>query len=145
MSKHEQTTDSERYSDLETVPSTDSYSTLEVADPYETVASVACELCLIRPSAGNHEFLACHTRPKFESQLCNACAGDATYFATTQRDSRENCKRCSRQLRHHETDQARGCFLEYKYLAIGKVPPRQTIIPYVNQWPAENTHKRHLR
>lgn len=137
----------DKFSDKETVSSltNESYSTLEVVEEpiISTNPRPSCELCSIRPSLGETEFLSCHTRPKFHVFLCDVHAGEATYFSTSYQNSKSNCLICSRRLSEHEFEQRRGCYLYYTFRQSGR-PIRETYVPYVNQWPGTNTHSRSL-
>lgn len=134
---------SDPYSDKETI-SNESYSTLEVISDNITLPIQPCELCRTRPGLGNKEYLSCGTRPRFESDLCASCGGDAVYFSVTYFASQSNCLRCARRLSEHTTEQLQGCFLDYKYISAHRSPPRQTIYSLQTQWPAQNTHQRNL-
>lgn len=138
----------DNFSDKQTVSSLtdESYSTLEVGDTQDShpiTPFPLCELCSLRPSLGETEFLSCHTRPKFHAFLCEIHSGDATYFSISYQDSQSNCLICSRRLSDHESEQLRGCYLYYTFRQ-AKRPVREIYVPYVDQWPGQNSHSRTL-
>ena len=139
---------SDKQSISDTTPATDASSSApEVHIPrYQNILQ-PCDLCstdLPRPPALSLECLSCHTRGRFDLTLCQVHLEEGQYFEVINRQSKINCRACSRHLRHHTPEQRLGCWAYFQLTTLRRHP--RNYLPGADvYWPAENTHKRNLK
>lgn len=140
LTRRSSVSDLEVVPQIENLPEVDQERTFHIT---QTRITRGCDICS-RPSSFQEEVLACHSRGRFNLALCQVHLEEGQYFEIVNRRSKDNCQACSRHLRSHTPIQLLGCWA-YDLLTRNRIQPVDYLPGADVNWPAENTHKAHLR